>query len=331
MDSPALSNALSFIVAFVLMAAFAAVFAIVLYVLIARDQKDKADAITVKKGGEDLAGVPFFTKRSRWLQETTYLETLLDCTLAVTEIRQDDEGKLLSIANQFSISKIFPWSDSVTKQLTDIQKNLARVQTGSDPNKQWKMWAEEILPAFEALPSYSGEIPEDLPMIGNVAHEEVYVDYDTEFYINYKQPVIGSANVAVELSENGTLGKTSAEIADDTLSTLLATIPLKEVATSTLAVKVPKPSGKESEEGVMSSEEEELPISETAYRFELTCKQSYIKYILFREVADQDAFACIPLSDASDAKSWYRQEYATTLELEIKSLEKEDGKGDKNQ
>lgn len=327
MESSVLNNALSFVVALVILAAFTAVFTIALYYLLVRNQENKTDAITVKREDRDLAGVPFFIKRSRWIQETAYLETLLNCTLSATEIRFDAEGKQLSIDTRFSISKISPWSSSVAEKLLSIHKDLVLVQRELDSNKQWETWIEEILPAFQSLPTYAGQIPQELPMISNISQEEVYVDYETEHYINYPQPLIGSANVSVELSQDGTLGKASAEIKDDTLGTLLATIPIKEVVSSTLAAKESTPSKEEAEEGVMGIEEDQL-ISETIYKFGLTCMQSYIKHIRFNRVTDQGVLAPISLLDNS---SWYRQEFVATLEPVVKGSDKVDKNNDKNQ
>jgi hypothetical protein len=243
------------------------------------------------------------------------------------EVKLDDKGKQVSTNIFYAASKITPRSTGVVNNLLMLNQTLAQAIIETDPTQQWKLWAENIQPTFESLPLYNGEKPVakglELPMISNLVKEEVYVDYGTQYSINYPQPLIGSANVAVELTADGTLGKTSAEIKDETFSTLLSAFPVKDVVSSTLAAKEPTPTAKEATEGVMSAVGRKPPSPKLMYRFSSTCKQYYVRHVFFKRAIDENYQPPIPLSD----NSWYRQELIADLKPEDKSEKDLDKKG----
>jgi hypothetical protein len=90
--------------------------------------------------------------------------------------------------------------------------------------------------AFAAVPQHdpSGWQRDTLTLVSNESKSFQFVDYSKPYYLNTRNPFIGSANVSAELSAQGTLTKATAEISDQTLSTVLGLLPVKEVLTSVL-------------------------------------------------------------------------------------------------
>ncbi len=336
METSVLVNALTLIIALVILTLFAAIIGFAFYAFLASNQRTGSKAIQVKKGNDDLAGVPFFVKNSRWLQETTYLQTLVTCSLGAIEIKLDDEGKQVSTSTLYAASRITPWSQTTANNLQQIQMAIAQAEKLTDPDEQFELWQEKIVMKFESLAVYEGELPTavsskngdaaspgkglSLPLIGNTVKEEVFVDYGAQHTINYPQPLVGSANVSVDLTADGTLGKATAEIKDDTLGTILSALPVQDAFSSALTPAV-APAAEEDDEGAMVFGVETEPAEERKYRFDLSCKQQYIKHIYFRWVADNSFHT--PIKPGEDA--WYRQEFVADLKPVEKS---DDDKGE---
>jgi len=95
---------------------------------------------------------------------------------------------------------------------------------------------KELVRAFRDLPGNdpSAWRKSRLLLVANQNSAVQYVDYSTPYYLNASRPVIGTSSVAAELSPEGTLAKGSAEVADNTVETLLGLLPIKEVLTNRL-------------------------------------------------------------------------------------------------
>lgn len=95
MDLTPFQNALSFVLAILGLAVVAAAFAAVL-VLLLRGRLDGSDAIKVRDARDPkqtgLPGIPFYVKVGVIRHETSYLETLVTCTLTAVELSLDAAG-----------------------------------------------------------------------------------------------------------------------------------------------------------------------------------------------------------------------------------------------
>lgn len=308
METTLLNSALSFVLAAVLLSVFAAVLAGVLYWLLS-NKVGKVDAINVSdKDGNRVDGIPFYIRRSRLIHETIYMETLVNLSIRANLISYDDEGKRIGTDVFHTSSKRISLSSSLDDKIAALHADLSNAQRIDDPDEQLKKWAQIVL-VFESLPSYVGMLPIDsLPVMCNIIREEPYVDYQSTYFQNAAQPVIGSANVTVELGADGTLSKTNVQIEDSTISKLIETFPTSRL----LEMGPPEPEATPATEGYLLASLD-LSGDRQKYDFSLDMSHSYVYHVLFQEAEDRSYISPIELSSED---SWYRREFVTRTEKE---------------
>lgn len=308
METTPLNSALSFVLAALLLSVFAAVLATVLYWLLG-NKVGKVDAINVSdEDGNTLPGIPFYTKRSRFLHETTYLETLVNLSIRASLITYDDEGKRIGTDVLHASSKRVSLTNSIDDKITALHVDLSEAQQLQDPANQLLKWGEIKL-VFESLPPYVGAMPSgSLPVIGNVVREEPFVDYQSRYFQNATQPIVGSANVTIELGADGTLSKTNVQIEDSTISKLLDTFPTSKL----FEAEAPEAKEQPATEGYVLAAVD-IPGVQRGYEFSLDVAYSYVYHVLFKDVADR---SYKPPIDLSSKSSWYRREFAGSTDPE---------------
>jgi hypothetical protein len=224
---------------------------------------------TVNKG--DAPGIPFFVKKGRFMQSTFYLETFLGLTLAVNVKRT---GFL-----RYGVQKIVRWP-RYKKEVTAFESAL---------DSDWK----DAKAKLERIPCYLEEDLESPILESNVFEQQSYVDYEATHYINVQQPRSGTAQLTIELAPDGTLSKTTGEIADTTLEQITGLLPSAEELLS------PKPAA----EGLV----------EDQGNFEISYSKSYLarRHALSRkiELADFNNRSPIKWEDREKEGVAWRQEW----------------------
>jgi hypothetical protein len=79
----------------------------------------------------------------------------------------------------------------------------------------------------------------DVLEVSNTSTSEAVVDYSRVYYYNALRPWVGTSQIDVKFASDGTLNEASAQVQDQTLSTILSALPistlLTKAATGTLA------------------------------------------------------------------------------------------------
>lgn len=300
MDLTPFQNALSFVLAILGLAVVAAAFAAVL-VLLLRGRLDGSDAIKVRDARDPkqtgLPGIPFYVKVGVIRHETSYLETLVTCTLTAVELSLDATGKETAANPLDAVTRTLSWSDAAANQLALLRGHIARAQAAPDPDQQLAHW-HEARALLDSLPAYDGSLPAAAPpLASNTLVGGSRVDYARTYYLNATQPLIGSAELSAELASDGTLGKTAVKVQDSTVEKLLGALPVDTFFQSgggTAAAAAPA--------GVQESLKRGAAV---AYRFTLEMAHSHLRHVFYREVPDFTYRDPIPFNDAG---CWYRRE-----------------------
>jgi hypothetical protein len=264
----------------------------------------KPRMLTVSQGrGNDLEGIPFYIKRGRLTQETTYLETLETYTIIANRVMLDDQGKPVGSETEFIRVKTVSQSNNIPELLADLRQKIQEAQSAIGADNQ-KALLELIKEKFENLPFYTGQLPapSDAHIESNYFKESSFVDYGTTYYINQLQPLSGKSELEFTLAADGTLQKTVAKNEDSSFDSLMSLLPTDSL--------ISKPKADEEE---VSTEEE----GRKDYKFEvsLSTEKRYIRHIyskvLPQETLLPDFFRpAIPLGDN---ENWYRREIVTDL------------------
>lgn len=75
----------------------------------------------------------------------------------------------------------------------------------------------------------------------NAVAPERYVDASAVYYYNVKKPWSGTANGEVDLTNEGILSKTSAQVESKTLATILGVLPISDLIKAAAGVKTLPP------------------------------------------------------------------------------------------
>jgi hypothetical protein len=107
-------------------------------------------------------------------------------------------------------------------------------QTVDDVANQWKDVAEKVAKESQQLscdvaPTPCEELADaenkgDLLLLSNTANIVAEVDYEHPYYLNSRTPWIGNSQVDAKLSADGTLTEGSAQVTNQTWSTILGTV-----------------------------------------------------------------------------------------------------------
>lgn len=294
--SESLGDVTAFFLVFLGLSLMAGVFAAVFFWLLKR-QFGQIRTLTVSEKAEVRPGIPFYVKKGRLTQETSYLESLATCTLTEKTVTLDKDGKPVQAKIEYTETRTISLSPENTKALASVRAKLDEVQRLDEAGPLW----ESLKRDFEALAPYTGQLPGyPLPLEGNVIRESAFVDYDTPFYVNKVQPISGDAELTLELAADGTLTKTAAKGTDKTFEQALSLLPTGELLKQ--AQEAAKPAVKSTEQVDVEVKTEPGP---TRREFDLSVEQRYLRHVRFADVPDRTFRP--PLSLTSECY-WYRRE-----------------------
>lgn len=180
---------------------------------------------------KQLAGIPFYVKRARCKQTTTYVQpvyvlTRVD-TIGATTTRQ------LKIARRSDLIGNCGVADPLCK-LSALQNDLNTAQTSQKYkafNDDWKLLTTTGTLSVDHVQA------DDVVLAGNMTVPDLYVDYTTQYYFNTNMPWIGSSTANATLGGDATLTNAVATTENSTFTTLLSVLPVTAYLTN--ALKLP--------------------------------------------------------------------------------------------
>jgi len=168
-----------------------------------------------------LPGLPFYGKTGRSKRTTIYEQRWLEATLTIETFRLSgtgaDQKKIPLAQTSYSRTVAFQNAD----QLTAVERLVAKGDEAS-------------VGLFLGLPLVDAAIQANWPgsMTANHSESIAVVDYEKKMYLNAPLPWNGSATVAPEYKDDGTLGKVTTTTEQD----VGAILPVKELVTSVLGI-----------------------------------------------------------------------------------------------
>jgi hypothetical protein len=178
-------------------------------------------ALRVTKSNQPVDGIPFYVKEARCLHQMVYTMPYYRLTL------QSLNGQKVQGSESITISE----HDYVTNATVQSLLTLLRKKPPlSDPDFiQVSLYWNDIQ-TLSSKSLYEADWPSHL--ISNSMTAKVFVNYGTVYTLNAKSPLAGSVNADYKLGPDGTLTEASAQITDQTLSTILAALPISNLITT---------------------------------------------------------------------------------------------------
>ncbi|MEW6511187.1 MAG: hypothetical protein AB1428_09540 [Bacteroidota bacterium] len=211
------------------------------------------DVYTVhSRDGESLlrkeAGVPFYTVRGGTRQTTAWLEEYYHIQLVTV----DRPGASTPADTILRLDKDV-LSAGFAARYRELQE-LAAGAAGDDSVYRALLNAIDRLTPHDRLHMPPAE---SLVLLYNELEAESYVDYSRTYFLSGETPILGSANLSLQLNPDGTLakgeGKAESRALESVLSSvvtpLLGQVPLREFLTTHL---MPAAAAKRTGQGVRS-------------------------------------------------------------------------------
>ena len=176
---------------------------------------------------EGVSGVPFYILRGGCRHQTIYQENLFRLRLVVIESEHDElvPSKVLSRTQANALERVVRPS-----VLTDSALKLLRTAAEDRSNKDGVLNAfrSDIFKAYNAEEDWKTATT---VLVSNTNTAFRYVDYSTPYYFNAERAIVGSTTATAELNGEGLLSKASTTVEDNTLSTILELMPIRDVLT----------------------------------------------------------------------------------------------------
>ncbi len=298
------------IVGIVCLAVVGLVVATILYYLITQQAGKTRSLVVRTKNGQtevDYPGLPFYIKKGRVTQETSYLEPLATLTLTVKQLTVGAADKVTNTELRFAETITVSLLDDVHGSITAL-RTLVDDANKTKPGEATESQFINIRNKFSDLPRYRGKRPSEELIQENTFKESSYVDYQQVYYLNSFQPAIGSTELNFELAGDGTLTKVSAKSEDKSLESLAGLVPTDKLKAEA--------EGKSAEATTDAAAPGTQAQPEDKKKFEaaLTSEQLFVRHTRFKEIpaTSTQPSAPIPLN-ADDAVAWYRREIVRDL------------------
>lgn len=192
-------------------------------------------------------GIPFYVKVAKCKQETSWLQPVYTLTLKRTTTYRSTDERAAKNANP-NAKPPDPIVRTVSKTLSLPQFNAEDVRTlralvgragEATPQElasietQWNKIADR--PDCVAVPRDEGALiaSNEVFEVSNTSKPEAVVDYSTTYYYNARLPWLGSSQISPKFAADGTLTEGSTQVQDETLSTIMAALPISALLTGT--------------------------------------------------------------------------------------------------
>jgi hypothetical protein len=218
------------------------------------------------------AGIPFFIKQGACNHQSVYGNPYWRLTLKVS----NDSGTLametLDINNSAHGGQDF--------------NALAHELEKPAPDQDSVMNAWDALKRKDRFDPWKQN--EDRILLENSSSLTSVVDYSTKYAINQKKPFSGSSNADFKLGADGTLNEASAQVQDNTFSTILSALPISTLITSAAGIAT--------KAGAAANEKPK------EVKFSLTQEQRYIKTLYSQSTINKQAICTVgkPLTGAEE-------------------------------
>jgi hypothetical protein len=175
-----------------------------------------------------LPGLPFYTKHGVCKRETVWLEPQYTLSISVTADKQLPVTKTMTVTRQAYLNNEVQTLITAMNALSGEHK-LDGNDTSECPSSVGAVWvrvaANKSYSPVAALETSGGlgtaEAAGNIVRVGDTAAVVTEVDYKNVYYLNTKSPWIGTAQVNAKLGSDGTLTEASAQVDDETWSTIL--------------------------------------------------------------------------------------------------------------
>lgn len=271
--------------------------------------------IVQKKTGRaqdgDVGGLPFYIKTGKQNHQTVYLESLTDLTLTINQINADKSSVQL-----FNDKKRVSLTDRHVCKIKKIEKAIQKLASDKTGVKRLVGTIEEDfleLDKYQAGAQQDFNLPDNAFLEANSIVQRTYVDYNTIYYLNQNQPLIGSSELSFELATDGTLTKSSVKTEDKTVETLLGVLPTDFLKQSTATVETDAKTDETAEQGEAKSI---IAPSTVTYTVTLNTKNLYVRHFFAKPYEEGD----IPPIEKIENDTRYWREYITDL-IPIKTSE----------
>jgi hypothetical protein len=194
-------------------------------------------AFIVHKNGSELKGIPFYVKEASCLHQRIYTMPYYKLTL------QSLVGDKVAGAETFTVSERFYTQETKVKELLSVMRQKPPL-TANDLNTMNSDW--DVVKNNNADP-YSAAATDTWPkyLVTNSNSPKVYVDYGSVYTLNAKRPVSGSVTANYKIAADGTLSEASSQISDDTLKTVLGSLPISSLISTAAGIgAAPSSTGK---------------------------------------------------------------------------------------
>jgi hypothetical protein len=182
--------------------------------------------VVVHEGGERRGGIPFYVKTPVAVQDTTLATSEVTVRVKVSEVAVR-EGKV-------AVMRFSELPAAGPLRVPEEQRGLLRLDDLLKDNdkKPYDETVAKVIMRLDALRSLSAR-PADKARCGVPAVVANSWALKMEVgparhYIETRMPLIGSANTKFDFSADGTMTAASADIKNETASTLLALFPITE-------------------------------------------------------------------------------------------------------
>lgn len=234
------------------------------------DSNSNGTAEANKTKYDVLPGIPFFVKKQIFIQKTTYLEPLINVKLKFKVL---ENKNVKDVKNSEKLVKFSEYNNDIVASLEEeIERELSRFKELEEFND----WSRTLKATFNRLNEYKPNSPSpdlssnDLILETNTISKKLVVDYEEKYFINQMQPIIGSAEMSIELASDGTLSKSVSKADDKTVETIVGDLPSDLFG----PISASKAEGSGEAKGKTSEIEAQLASDGTPYLFDPSTQEN---------------------------------------------------------
>jgi hypothetical protein len=179
-------------------------------------------AFVVKKGTDNVEGIPFYLKQAVCLHQMVYVAPYYRISF------QSLVGEKVEFSRTVTLSEN-GYRDTNTQKFLSIMRKKPPLSE-ADFKSATDAWDEmEKLNATPYQGITTSTPPWPIYLVANSNVPKVYVDYASTYTVNAKVPFAGSVNAAYELNADGTLTKASSQVTEETFKTVLGALPIADL------------------------------------------------------------------------------------------------------
>jgi hypothetical protein len=169
------------------------------------------------EAADTLPGIPFYSKTAQYTHETKLARGEIVVSVSVTE--KDADGGIVRAAT-------YPLTGPLVlpvEQAANVESKFTRLLANAD-GKSFDAVGVLATNTLDSLRMLTG-LPRTDEVMSNTIGYTMVVGPE-RYYINTRQPLIGTATGTYKLSADGTLTESTTTVTDDTVKTILSLFPI---------------------------------------------------------------------------------------------------------